>query len=176
MQPAVANAVRAIAAMVRAIAAMRRMALGRSARWFGSMPARDPVLVEPFRGVSRPRDMWRSVALLVVVAGVLAGCSLGGGSGAGSASSGTATYARPSVPVHKIRVPFGQTRTLAADVITYPLTVICPRPTTQTFGSGLTQVIRSPLRNGGGYFGDSIAGTSITIVVQSSGAWRLTCS
>jgi hypothetical protein len=113
----------------------------------------------------------------MVLAGMLAGCSLGGASGAGSGSSrGATSSAPPSVHVRKIRVPFGQTRTLAAGVITYPLTVICPRPATQTFGSGLTQVIRSPLRQGVGSFGDSQAGTSIEIVVGQSGAWRITCS
>jgi hypothetical protein len=34
--------------------------------------------VEPFRGVGRPRGMWRSILLGMVLAGVLAGCSLGG--------------------------------------------------------------------------------------------------
>ena len=121
--------------------------------------------------------MWRSVFLGVALAAVLAGCSVNGGSGAASGSTGTATSsAPPSVDVRKIRVPFGQTRTLAAGVITYPLTVICPRPATQTFGSGLTQVIRSPLQHGGGTWGDSLAGTSITIVVGPSGVWRLSCS
>lgn len=41
--------------------------------------------MEPFRGAQRPRAMWRSVLLGVVVAGSLAGCNLGGGSGASTA-------------------------------------------------------------------------------------------
>lgn len=44
-------------------------------------------MVEPFRGVERPTEMWRSVLLGVVLAGMLAGCSLGGGSGAGATSA-----------------------------------------------------------------------------------------
>jgi hypothetical protein len=35
--------------------------------------------VEPFRAFERPRGMWRSVLLGVVLAGLLAGCSLGNG-------------------------------------------------------------------------------------------------
>ena len=57
-------------------------------------------LVEPFRGVQRPRDMWRSVLLGVVLAGVLAGCSLGGASGGGGAVPAVvacaATLGRPA--------------------------------------------------------------------------------
>ena len=57
-------------------------------------------LVEPFRGVQRPRDMWRSVLLGVVLAGVLAGCSLGGASGDGgtvpTAVACAATLGRPA--------------------------------------------------------------------------------
>lgn len=122
--------------------------------------------------------MWRNILTVVIVAGVLAGCSVNGGSDnlPGASGAGSGSSQPQSVHVRKIRVPFGQTRTLAAEVITYPLTVICPRPATQTFGSGLTQVIRSPLRHGGGFWGDSLAGTSITIVVGPSGAWRLSCS
>jgi hypothetical protein len=44
--------------------------------------------VEPFRGAYRPRDMWRSLALILGLAGLLAGCSLGGGNGAVSGPCG----------------------------------------------------------------------------------------
>jgi hypothetical protein len=37
--------------------------------------------VEPFRGVKRPRDMWRGFLLGIVLAGVLAGCSRDGANG-----------------------------------------------------------------------------------------------
>jgi hypothetical protein len=37
-------------------------------------------LVEPFRGVERPRSMWRSVALILGMVGVLAEFSLSGSS------------------------------------------------------------------------------------------------
>jgi hypothetical protein len=44
-------------------------------------------LVEPFRAVYRLRGMWRSILLGLGLSGVLAGCSLGGGSGAASSGS-----------------------------------------------------------------------------------------
>jgi hypothetical protein len=46
-------------------------------------------LVEPFRCFERLTGMWRSVLLGIVLAGVLAGCSLDGGSGAGVAGPTT---------------------------------------------------------------------------------------
>ena len=54
--------------------------------------------VEPFRGFGRLRDMWRSVLLGVVVAGLLAGCSLGSDRGAAKsrAGGGTAVVVRVS--------------------------------------------------------------------------------
>lgn len=46
----------------------------------GSALRTGATLVEPFRGAQRPKGMRRSVALIVGLTGVLAGCSLGGGS------------------------------------------------------------------------------------------------
>ena len=47
-------------------------------------------LVEPSRAFERLRDMWRSVLLGVVLAGVLAGCSFGGGSRGAASETGPA--------------------------------------------------------------------------------------
>jgi hypothetical protein len=47
--------------------------------------------VEPFRSTPHPKNMWRNVLLVLVLASVLAGCSLGGGSGAGSNRSASST-------------------------------------------------------------------------------------
>lgn len=46
-------------------------------------------LVEPIRGVYRPRDMWRSVLLGVVVAGLVSGCGSGMATGGGDCTDGT---------------------------------------------------------------------------------------
>jgi hypothetical protein len=53
-------------------------------------------MVEPFRGVERPTGMWRSILLGVVLAGLLAGCSLGGGSGAGGPTTGDSVSVPPA--------------------------------------------------------------------------------
>jgi hypothetical protein len=50
-------------------------------------------LVEPFRGVERPRDMWRSVLLGVVLAGLLAGCSRDGANGGLQAANSSGVVA-----------------------------------------------------------------------------------
>ena len=63
--------------------------------------------MEPFRGVYRPTDMWRSVLLGVVLAGVLAGCSLGGESGAGSAVTAQARATGGDVTAHGMIVRVG---------------------------------------------------------------------
>lgn len=116
--------------------------------------------------------MWRSVALGVVLAGVLAGCSLGGGDGAASQTSKTGY---PLTPIHKFRVPNGTSRSFAAGRLTYPLTVGCPKPVGATNRSGFHQVIRTPITHGT-FYGDSTNGTSITITVRASGRIEFACS
>ena len=54
--------------------------------------------MEPFRAFGRLRGMWRSFLLGIVLAGVLAGCSLGGGTGARPV--GATTGDSTSVPPH----------------------------------------------------------------------------
>jgi uncharacterized lipoprotein len=118
--------------------------------------------------------MWRRLAITigVILAGLLAGCSLGANEGASStpASTGWTAY-----PVHKLRVPYGTTRSVPSAALTYPLTVICPKPAGATTRSGFHQVIRTPIKHGASY-GDSTNGTSIMITVPQGGRIDFQCS
>jgi hypothetical protein len=57
--------------------------------------------------------MWRSVLLVVVLAGVLAGCNVGGGHAAGSGGSAPVVHHGPTEPldaeikVEQMRIPAG---------------------------------------------------------------------
>jgi hypothetical protein len=80
--------------------------------------------VEPFQGVYLRREMWRSVLLGAVLAGVLAsGC--GGGQGSG--------------PVDCI----GGSVSNGGCVLTGPVTVVSPSATTPVSVTGGTQVMRA---------------------------------
>jgi hypothetical protein len=85
-------------------------------------------LVEHSRSFGRPGDMWRSVFLGFVFVGVLAGCSLGGGSGAGSAQRSDVMTSQldigPGLPYHSVVVR--GTRTFKSGELGVPLTVHCP--------------------------------------------------
>src|SRR6478735_2349856 len=88
--------------------------------------------------------MWRSVLLGVVLAGLVAGCSLGGGSGVLSASKVTTSQLDngAKLPYHSVVVR--GTRTFNPGELGVPLTVHCP----QSGATGFKQVIRSPLKVG----------------------------
>jgi hypothetical protein len=110
--------------------------------------------------------MWRSFLLGIVLAGVLAGCSLGGGSGAGSTSQ-----LRDGLPPPYDSVVVRGTRTFKPGELGVPLTVHCP----QSGATGFKQVIRSPLKVGIGIFGGSGSGGGMTYVKSQSGAVKITC-
>jgi hypothetical protein len=115
--------------------------------------------------------MVKSVLLLVGLCGVLAGCSWVSGDGGSSVpGSGWTAY-----PVYKFRVPNGTTRSYPRAALDYPLTVGCPKPKGST-RRGFHQVIRSPIRNGLTFFGDSTNGTSLTITAHPTGRIEFTCS
>jgi hypothetical protein len=98
--------------------------------------------------------MWRSVLLGVVLAGVLAGCSLGGGSGA-------AGGIKRSSPAENVRVPRP-----APEYQPVPVLLTCPR-------AGFRQVIRSPLDVGlSSIYG---AGGGMIFAVDQSERMRITC-
>ena len=117
--------------------------------------------------------MWRSVFLGVVFVGVLAGCSLGGGSGAGSAQrSGVMTSQLdigPGLPYHSVVVR--GTRTFKSGELGVPLTGHCP----ESGATGFKQVIRSPWKVGIGVFGGSASGGGMTFVMRQSGAVTISC-
>src|SRR3954471_16284162 len=120
--------------------------------------------------------MWRSVQsvlLGVVLAGVLAGCSLGGGS---RASSGSLSNTMTSQLDNGARLPYHSvvvrgTRTFKPGELGVPLTVHCP----QSGATGFKQVMRSPWKVGIGIFGVSGSGGGMTFAVGQSGAVRITC-
>jgi len=116
-------------------------------------------------------DMWRSVLLGVLMAGVLAGCSLGGGSGAGQARTTSTSQLRDGLPPPYHSVVVRGTRTFKPGELGIPLTVHCP----QSGATGFKQVIRSPLKVGVGIFGGSTSGGGMTYVMSQSGAVKITC-
>ena len=116
--------------------------------------------------------MWRCGLLGIVLAGVLAGCSLGGGSGAGStrARSTNELGIAPRFPYHSVIVV--GTGTFRSGELGVPLTVHCP----QSGATGFQQVIRSPWWAGKiTYFGGSASGGGMTFGVGQSGTVRITC-
>lgn len=70
----------------------------------------------------------------------------------------------------------GQTRTFPPGAVAVPLTLACPKPPGQEPGSGMTDVVRRPLRRGRTtYFLAGIGGPSIKMVVGSHGAIYVSC-
>jgi hypothetical protein len=109
--------------------------------------------------------MWRSVGLLVVVVLVVLAVR--------NSQQGPGEH----LHVYSITVPYGTTTTLGRGSIGYPFTIRCPKPTTRKKGSGLTQVIRTPLpADKTSIFGDAMFVTTIRATTTASGATRLSCS
>jgi hypothetical protein len=113
--------------------------------------------------------MWRSSLLGVVLAGVLAGCSLGSRSGAASSTTGNIGVPFPGRPYHSVVVR--GTRAFFAGELALPLTVRCP----QSGATGFEQVIRSPWREGRTIYGSSLSGAGMTFTASHSGTVRITC-
>jgi len=114
------------------------------------------------------------VGLLVVIGSAVAGCSAFSSSHVGSNAAHRPLERETR---HWITVHQGQIRTFPRGATALPLTIACPKRPGQTIGSGLTQVIRTPLRRGKTtLFGDAIAGPTIKIAVSSSGVTRVSCT
>lgn len=124
-----------------------------------------PCRLPPSQTVSR---------LALVAAGLLLAVGCAGGSQHGPSDAAAVGQGRPR---HWITVYPGQSRTYAPGTLGVPLTIACPRPVDALIGSGLTQVIRSPLQRAKtALYGDSLAGASVTVAVTATGSTRVRCS
>lgn len=91
-------------------------------------------------------DMWRSVLLGVVLAGVLAGCSLGGGSGAASKGHRSEAVAHHGIGLTQIRTKLALEKQLL-DMRTGAFIVGSLRHVVCRFGGGFVRCVGK--RNGG---------------------------
>src|SRR5690349_836929 len=97
--------------------------------------------------------------VLFVVIASLTGCSA---FSSGHERSNTSQATARQKARHWIALHHGETRTFPPRATALPLTIACLKRSGQPAGSGLTQVIRTPLvRNKSTMFGDSTTGPTI---------------